>query len=391
MTMQTMTDNNQAMLADSVRDYVARGYASAQREASLAHPQGCDPARWREFAELGWLALPLPEADGGLGGGLVDICAVSEQMGRGLVLEPFVACAVLGAGLLAVAADDAVRGHWLPRLAEGQARVASGGGDGYGSGYGGNAVDACGITASPARGGRHMLQGEVQGVAGGAGADAYLLAASVDAETGGVFLVPANAPGLKTTPQRWYDGQVAVDLRLREVEAMALRTGPAAEIRALLDDARQRAMLAHAAETVGLMQGAFDTTLEYLQTRKQFGRSITSNQVVQHRLVDLYVEIAEARALVQAAALVVDAGVGKADASAALRARHRHAAAARATVATTAHHVWESAVQLHGAIGMTQECPLAPYVKRLATACTVHGSAEQHFDALAALALDTAA
>jgi len=131
------------------------------------------------------------------------------------------------------------------------------------------------------------------------------------------------------------------------------------------------------------MQRAFDITLDYLKTRKQFGRVISANQVVQHRLVDLYVGIEEARSLTQAATAELDSAGAHA-----LTGQLRHCAAASVCVAQTARHVWEESVQLHGAIGMTQEYILGQYVKRLALAGNLYGGVEQHLERLAAASLD---
>jgi len=375
----TSIEDTQRMLSDSVRDYVQRGYGVAIRDASIAHQHGCTPARWAEFAELGWLALPLPEQDEGLGGSMAEICAVVEGMGRGLVNEPFVPCAVLGAGLLSDVATGSLRAHWLPRIAQGKARVACALWE-PGAGFDHRAVST---TAQANANSVYLLQGAKALVPGGAGADAYLLAAALRPGTWGLFLVPADAPGLTATTRSWYDGQKAAELQMSAVPAAdLLQVGSEADIVALLDRAVDRAVIAHCAESVGVMQGAFDTTLDYLKTRKQFGRVIAANQVVQHRMVDLMVEIEAARALTQAAAAVLD------DPMSTSTARRRHTAAGRACVALAAKHVWQESVQLHGAIGMTQEGPVGQFVKRLATACTVYGSAESHLEALARLALD---
>ena len=116
-------DLQRAQLVESARKYVERGYGTSVRQASLAHGEGCDPARWRELAEMGWLALPLPEAGGGLGGSLFEVCLIAEELGRGLVVEPFIACAA-GAALLADAGGDGPCAQWLPALAAGEKRVA---------------------------------------------------------------------------------------------------------------------------------------------------------------------------------------------------------------------------------------------------------------------------
>ena len=371
------------MLADSVRKYVERGYGDAVRRASINHPQGCSPERWEEFAELGWLALPVPEEDGGLGGSISDICVIAEELGRGVVNEPFVASAVLGAMLLADVASATVRMQWLPGIAEGSLRVAFAPWE-PGARFDMGVIDT---RAEPIDKG-FRLHGEKSLVPGGAGAHGYLLAARL-ADSGllGLFLIPAAAAGLTVTPQVLYDGQHATQLRMNGVEAVdALTVGPVVEVLALLEKAMDRGIVAHCAETVGVMQRTFEITLDYLKTREQFGRAIAANQVVQHRLVDLYVEIEEARALTRAAATVL-AQQGQKDAS----LRRRYSAAAKACVSLAAKHVWEESVQLHGAIGMTEEYAVGKFIKRLALASTLYGGVESQLERLAGVSFGAAA
>lgn len=375
------TQDNGAMLADSVRAYMERGYGEKVRDASLAHVHGCSPERWQEFAELGWLALPIPQEHGGLGGSLAEVCVITQAMGQALVNEPYLPCAVLGATLLVGLAPDAVRGQWLPALVNGTRRIA------FAPWEPGLDMDYRRIqTMARAEAGGWRLSGEKQVVPGGAGADAYLVAAqlSESAELA-VFLLPTGTRGLQVNPLELYDGQHAAQLSMEQAEAAPpLLQGPAALVLARLGQAMDSAIIAHCAETVGAMQRAFDITLDYLKTRKQFGKAIASNQVVQHRLVDLHVEIAEARALTLSTA----AHLSHTDRGDAALLR-RQVAATRACVVQTARHVWEESVQLHGAIGMTDEYQVGRYVKRLALACTLFGGLEEHLEKLAALALDT--
>ena len=297
--MNGLEQDDGNMLADSARTYVARGYGEAMRAASMAHPQGCSPERWREFADMGWLALPLSEQDGGLGGSMTDICRLAEELGRALVVEPFVACAVLGPMLLAEVASASARSAWLPRIAAGATRVAFAPWE-PGAGFNHEVI---GMRACPGEHG-YVLHGRKFLVPGGDGANAYLLAARLAApDSLGIFLLPADAPGMVLTRVTLYDGQHATHLQLDQVSVTeALLTGPAADTLVHLRRTLDRATVAHCAETVGTMQRTFDLTLEYLKTRKQFSRTIAANQVVQHRMVDLFVKIEEARALALAAA-----------------------------------------------------------------------------------------
>ena len=377
----TELQDNSQMLADSARVYMERGYGEAVRNTSLAHPQGCVPQRWQEFAELGWLALPITERDGGLGGSLAEICVVTQAMGQALVNEPYLACAVLGSMLLASVAPDAVRQQWLPALADGSKRIA------FAPWEAGLDMDFRRIDTTAHRDATGWrLQGDKYLVPGGAGADAWIVAARVaDGAELALFLLAANGNGIHATAQVLYDGQHSVQLRLENaVAAEPLLQGPAAQVLARLEQAMLVATVAHCAETVGTMQRAFDITLDYLKTRKQFGKTIASNQVVQHRLVDLHVEIAEARALTASTAAQLASLQLEGDSSAA----RRQVGATRACIVRTARHVWEESVQLHGAIGMTDEYQVGRYVKRLALACTLFGALEEQLEELAALALD---
>lgn len=374
----TPVDDNIRMLADSARAYIERGYGAAVRARSLQHVSGCDPQRWQEFADLGWLGLVIPEEHGGLGGSLPELCTVAEELGRGLVVEPFVASAVLGATALRALAPTDICSEWLPTLASGSRRIAVGAWE-PGGGFDHRAVRlqarADGMTG-------HRLDGTKSLVLGGAGADAWLVLARMEGtDRLGAFLVPAGAAGVAQTPLTLYDGQRAVHLTFDAAQVpRPLCEGPAQTLLARLGWALDVALLAHAAETVGTMQRAFDITLDYVKTRQQFGRTIASNQVVQHRLVDLMVEIAEARALTRHTAAQMD---WPEPAQAAAPDLDRAVAGTRACVAAAARHVWEESVQLHGAIGMTDEYLVGHYVKRLAAACTLFGAIEQQYARLA--------
>lgn len=373
---------DQRMLADSARRYVERGYGAADLEASLAHPSGCLPQKWREFGELGWLGVALPEADGGLGGSLRDVCIVAEELGRGAINEPFVASGVAPCVLLAEIASEAVKQAWLPGLIDGSRRLA------LACLPFDNTAALPGIEAS-ALSGEHgfVLSGETSLVLGAAGADGYIFQARLADDAGvGLFLVEAGAPGLTVLPCALYDGQRAAQLQLEGVAvAAALVVQAAPVMHELLARYADYVVVAHCAQTVGTLQRTFEITIDYLKMRQQFGRPISANQVVQHRLVDLFVEIEEARALNWVAAGILDECRGE-DAA----RRRKYAVAAKAFVAQAAKRCWREAVQLHGAIGMTQEYAVGQYVKRLAAASTLYGTAEFQLEQFAELSLGTA-
>lgn len=371
-TMESALDSDtemQQMLADSARRWAERACTKEQRAIASTHATGCPPDRWRELAELGWLGIALPEADGGLGAGLPELCLLAEQLGRALLVEPFVACAALGSGLLDDVAEGPRREVWLPALASGSKRVA----------WAAWEPDGGAMLSEPsvqaARQGETWRLSGAKGLTPGAGgADALLVTAQLAGDTTrlGLFLLEADAHGLTLTNQRLYDGRHAAELRLEDAAGTLLKEGSAEDMLALLNQALDRGRVAHCAETLGTAQAAFDITLEYVRTRRQFGRALGQNQVVQHRLVDLYVEIQETRALcLEAAASPLP----------------RHVAALNLRTGQVARHMWEEAIQLHGAIGMTEEYVLGEYVRRLALAADLYGSGPDHAERLAALSL----
>ena len=372
--MNTLTDDNASMLADSARRYVERACTADARAASLASEHGCSPHRWRELADMGWLALPLPEQHGGLGGSLAEICALADELGAALLTEPFISCGVMAASLLAACGNAEQCAQWLPALAAGDKRVA------WALWDRGSRCDASQITtrAEPAEGG-YRLNGHKELVLGAGGADAFIVSAlcpSGDGSTqAALFLVETPVVGLALQPYAMIDGRHAAHVTLQDLHLPATaRLDGHANVAQAVDLEADRAMLVHCAEAAGAMAQALKITLDYLKTRTQFGRVLASYQALQHRLVDLHVAIEEARALVHAA---VQAFSGT-DAQ-----RTASVAAAKAYASQAARLVWEESVQMHGAIGMTDDYQLSRYVKHLAAFGVLFGDADVHLERLA--------
>lgn len=347
------------MLAESARRFAERGYGADVRAASLAHPEGCLPGVWAQLAELGWLALAVPEDLGGFGGRAADLCAVAEPLGMVGLNEPFAEAGVRAPALLAALPDsnDAVA-RLLAAAMAGELRLAC-------------------IAAGAARDWTACEEAPITGcsdiVPGGAGADAWLWARVESGEVT-LFALARDLPGLQAQTCTLVDGQRAVRLSAQSVTLPApLWRGCTHAWGAAMARADALALLTHSAMGVGAMRRARTLTQDYLSTRRQFGQTVVRNQVVQHRLVDLMVEIEEADALVQATAERADAGIDDA----------RWLAATGATLAAAARHVWQETVQLHGAIGITQECEAAPLVRRLALASVQHGTEAHHLARLA--------
>ena len=367
----TMDIDTQQMLVDSARRWAEQACSKVERQAVSNHTVGCPPERWRALGELGWLGMALPEEDGGLDAGLPALCLLTEQLGRALLVEPFVASAILSSGLLAEVATGELRREWLPMLSTGERRVVWMAWEPDGGG----ALNAPSAIATAHSAG-WQLQGEKGLMPGAGGADGLLVTARMPGDQNhvGLFLVDTQTPGASLHSTPLYDGRHGARLSLVQAQGRLLHEAPADAMAALLERVLIQGQVAHCAETLGCAQAAFEITLDYVRSRKQFGRALSDNQVIQHRLVDLYVEQQEARALCLAAA-----AEGTPERAAALGAR----------VSEVARNTWGEAIQLHGAIGMTEEYVLGEYVRRLALAADLYGSAASHLDRLAHLSLDT--
>ncbi len=356
MTIDFSLGESQRQLQDSARRYLTQGYAPAWKTSDgVAMSDRCTRA-WAKFAELGWLALPLPEAYGGLGLGIVDVAVLMEEFGRALVTEPYVSTVVLSADLLAAAGNEAQRAHWLPRIAQGRAHLPF--------------AHQGDVTAQPTSEG-WVLSGCKSFVPVSGGTEVFLVSAWLSSavhraagdETAlGLFLVPADAPGLHALPVEVIDHREAVHLRLdatrvaREQQLAAM--DDCAALEAVLEDVLARAYCAHLAEAVGCMDALLEATIDHTRTRQQFGRPLAANQVVRHRLVDMAVQCVEARSIVLGAVLRLAAREEQ---------RHLTLAAAMHKVGRGARFVAEQAVQLHGAMGITEEIAVGAWLKRLLT------------------------
>lgn len=357
----------QQMLSDSVARFIQNDYGFEARTRMVAEGTGGSAGIWRTFAENGWLAVACPEEQGGLGGGVIEAAIISEQLGRGLVIDPWLGSAVLATQTLLASADDAVRGDWLPGLCDGSRRMA------------------LAWSEAEARGVPHVVATRVEGselsgcktlVLGGIGADAYLVSArtsgEVDDRAGiALFLVEAGATGLTVTPTPLHDGSVAATLTLDRVVARRLDGDglPA------LEQGLAQGICALGAELVGAMEAAIALTADYLRTRKQFGVVIGSFQSLQHRIADMSAELELARSMLFVALAAVE------NSSADLA---KTLSGAKALITSAARNVCGQAIQLHGGIGMTEECAVGHYFKRAVVADALLGGRALHERACAA-------
>ena len=301
------TDEQQAMQA-TLRRFIARDYGFEQRRALSGSEAGYSSQAWGQYAELGLLALPLPEAFGGLGGNGVDIMIVMEQVGRGLLLEPYLTTVVLCAGLLADAATPAMQQALLPRVAAGELKLALAAYEPAGR----YELNRLATTATRSAKG-WQLSGLKAVVLDAPSADFFIVSAresgARDATQGvTLFLVPRDAPGLTVAGYPTQSGGRAGDLQLVDVAVGADTViGAAGQGLAPLEKAVDGAIAALCAEALGIMSALNQATLAYLKSRKQFGVAIGSFQALQHRMAEMYIAEEQARSMAIIAAVNVSA------------------------------------------------------------------------------------
>ena len=368
--------DDRRMLAESLGRFIREQYAFETRDKIAKSTRGYSPELWATFAELGAIGALFSEEDGGFGGGAFDIAVVFEQLGRGLVLEPFLSSAVLAGGAIAAAGNLAQR-ELIAGLIDGTHIGA------FAHGEPDSLYELSRVaTRAQRRADGWVLDGSKAVVMQAEAADFFVLSArtagAVDDEAGiSLFIVPANTPGLSLRGYPTIDGSHAAELTLHgaEVGVDAL-LGAESEGFATLERAVGNGVLALCAEGLGAMDAAKEATLEYLRTRKQFGVLIGSFQALQHRMADLLLEIEQARSAVINAAAALSAG---------RVARERALSAAKLTIGRVGTRVAEECIQMHGGIGMTWELPLAHYAKRLVMIDHQLGDEDHHLERWIAL------
>ena len=375
--MDQPDDDLRTALRDSVRRTLERSYPFEARCQAWRSPQGFSSEQWAQFAALGWLGIGLPDDLGGLGG-LPEQAVLAEELGRALVVEPWLANAGLAGPLLAEAAapERVDQRDLVAEMARGQSRLALAAWERQGRHDAFDvATTAEQITGGDGEGPRWRLHGRKTGVLGGGSAQHWLvLARSAGAQRDqaglSLFVLPAGTPGAHLHALPTYDGRHTADLVLDGVQLPdSARVGAIGQAWPLVARVIDRATVLLCAESVGAMARCFDTTRSYLGTRKQFGQRIIDNQVVKHRLVDMFVAIEQARAITEAATLAFDGDTAL---------RERAVSLAKAFVGPAGRRVGEDAVQLHGAIGMTEEYDVGQASKRLAAAANMLGDAHWH-------------
>jgi alkylation response protein AidB-like acyl-CoA dehydrogenase len=368
----------QEMIESSVLEFLTNEYDFLKRANSLKAPHAIAPSIWQSFAEMGWLGLPLSEADGGIDGHAMECGLLMRAFGRHLVVEPYLASVLLGTRLLAEMGSAAQRDAWLPSLVDGSRRLVPAHDELVNA-------DPWAPRATLAReqGGGYVLNGKKSLVAGAPGADAVLVSAQLEGGKHALFILPLDTPGVGVTACRSLDSGRAADLVLEGVQLGAeARLGAADDAAPVLGRLIAEAIVSQCWEATGAMQAALEQTAAYTKERVQFGQSISKFQVVQHRLAEMSVCCEEALSACQLAALRIDSDPSTAMAMAAL---------AKSKVGRGARLVAQEAVQLHGAMGVSEELAIASYFRKLLAFSQQFGSAAWHGERYGELILDSGA
>ena len=370
--MDFSVTDEQAMLADSVARFIDNDYDFDTRQKIATGDAPFNRAMWQTFAELGWTAVPFDEADGGLGGGPVELMLMMEQFGRALVVEPFLATVVLAGGVLRRTANAAQKEEWLTPLIGGELQAALAFAEPQ-SRF--NLADIA--TTATNEDSHYLLNGKKSFVLNGGSADLLVIPARTAGEPHDqdgitLFALAAETAGIERKPYPTVDGHSAAEIVLTDVAAPPDTVLGAADrgfeaLRAAVDDAT----LAVSAEAGGILRVMQEKTVDYSKNRVQFGVPIGSFQALQHRMVDMLMVCEQCRSLLLWTAMV--AASGGEDAAKAI-------SALKYQIGSSGRLVAQEAVQIHGGMGVTWELDIAHYFKRFSAIETLFGNSDFHLD-----------
>lgn len=356
---------DQQLLRKTAADFrKSRSSVSRFRELRDADGPGWDPELWREMGELGWLAVPFPEEAGGLDASFLECALILEELGKNLVPEPYLASVILGGYALALAGDSSQHERWLEPMIEGETSLALAWAEAH------SRFDPTRVACEArAKGEGFTLHGAKRFVLNGHAAQQLIVSAQT-AQGLALFVVDADAPGLTQTPLQMIDGHRGAHLSFDGVEldaARSLTAKPAAEVLARVLDYGAAATVA---EGLGVASTMLELTNEFLGTREQFGVKIGSFQALQHRAVDMFIEVELLRSLSIEAMVRADE-----DAPA---ERVKAISAAKHQLGIGGQFVSRQAVQLHGGVGVTDEHDIGLYFKRMQALSAICGDAMHH-------------
>ena len=366
----------QRMIQESVERFVNENYDLDNRVALSSKDPGFSTDYWQTMAELGWLGLPFSEDDGGFGGNQIDVLVVMEQFGRGLVLEPYLASVVMGGGAVKRGGSEALKQEVLPGVIDGTRQLA------FAYAEQQSRFDLEDVVTSAKKDGENfVINGQKSMVLNAETANQIVVSVrtsggQMDENGITLLLIDADTDGVKRQNFPTVDGLRASEITFNDVTVSADRVlGKVDQGFSLLQSVANDAMLALGAEAVGAMEMLYKDTVAYTQEREQFDHAISEFQVVQHRMVDMFMEYEQCKSLLYRATMEAVQ-----DPVAAQRTIH----ALMHLVGKNGIFIGENAVQLHGGMGMTEELRLGHYFKRMLVIDAMFGNADHHLQKFAA-------
>ena len=363
-------NEEQSLIQDQVDQFVQKEYDWETRQSLSNSDLGFGDDNWQKFAELGWLGISVSEESGGFGGSSIESMLIMEAFGKGLVVEPFLETVIMSASLIddhgtkeqkSSILEQAIAGkmHLALAYAEPQSRF--------------NLSDV--VTVAKADGDNYILNGYKSVVMNGPSANKVIVSArtsgsQLDEDGITLFIVDSDCEGIEKTNYKTVDGRRASDINIENV--IVPKENIVGEVNGgfqLLDSAIDKAILAISAEAVGAMEVLYKTTVEYTKTREQFGTAIGKFQVLQHRMVDMFMEYEQCKSLLYMATMKHEEGAS--DAKKAI-------SGLKYQVGKAGKFIGQQAVQLHGGMGVTDELNVGHYFKRLTTVGTIFGNTDYH-------------
>ena len=363
-------NEEQSLIQDQVDQFVQKEYDWETRQALSNSDLGFGEDNWKKFADLGWLGICVSEDSGGFGGSSIESMLIMEAFGKGLVVEPFLETVIMSGGLIDDHGSDEQKSSVLEPAISGEMHLALAYAEPQ-SRF--NLSDV--VTEAKSDGDSFILNGYKSVVMNGPSADKIIISARTSGaqldESGiSLFIVDANSDGLNKTNYKTVDGRRASDLTLENVSvSKSSLIGDQDKGFAILDSAIDKAILAISAEAVGAMEVLYKTTVEYTKTREQFGTAIGKFQVLQHRMVDMFMEYEQCKSLLYMATMKHEEGAK--DAKKAI-------SGLKYQVGKAGKFIGQQAVQLHGGMGVTDELNVGHYFKRLTTVGTIFGNTDYH-------------
>jgi len=363
-------NEEQSLIQGQVSQFIQRDYDWEKRQELSNSERGFSDENWKQFGELGWLGISISEASGGFGGSSLDTMIIMEEFGKGLVVEPFLETIVLSASIIDEAGSQQQKDEVLNKVIEGNLHLATAFSEPQ-SRF--NLEDV--VTTGTKQDDSYVINGFKSVVMNGPAADKFIVSVRTsgsqsDNEGITLFLVDSDQKGVSKRDYSTVDGRKACELTLEEVlvpsDAIIGKEGNGL---GLLKESINKGILAVSAEAVGAMEVLYKTTVEYTKTREQFGQAIGKFQVLQHRMVDMFMEYEQAKSLLYMATIKHSEGAKDADKAIAGLKYH---------IGKAGKFVGQQSVQLHGGMGVTDELNVGHYFKRLTTIGTIFGNSDYH-------------